>query len=122
LPDDRIQSIAIDKNGTKWIGTWGGLAAYNEDGIPFGISESVKNEHLVKIYPNPVSDYVNIERLSTANISLIELINIQGKLVKHQKIKTGRNTIMDVRGLPKGLYMLRLHMDTGIVNEKLIKE
>jgi len=58
LPDNLVNSIAIDGNGTKWIGTWGGgLAAFNENGIPVGVKDyySTQTENMI-LYPNPADD------------------------------------------------------------------
>ena len=121
LPRNGVGSIAIDDNGTKWIGTNGGLAAYNEGGIPVWVREKVKTAQLVHVYPNPVSDYVNIELLSNANISLIEIINIQGRIVKRQKTANDQKSL-DVRDLPNGIYIIKMDTDNGFVMKKLIKQ
>ncbi len=33
LPTNWVYSIAIDQQGNKWIGTWGGLGVYREGGL-----------------------------------------------------------------------------------------
>jgi DNA-directed RNA polymerase alpha subunit len=101
----------------------GGLAVYNEDGIPFSVKENIKAVENVNIYPNPAYDYLNIELLSNGNISFIEIINIQGKPVKSQsrKCRTNNKNTIDVRNLPDGLYIIRMHTDNGVVMKKLIK-
>ena len=64
LTDDYVNSIAFDGNGSKWIGTYqGGLAVYNQNGIPSSINDKRILKNQVTIYPNPASDYFNIKLL-----------------------------------------------------------
>ena len=55
------------------------------------------------------------------NISLIEIINMQGNPVKSQRIAYHQNTI-DVRDLSDGVYIIRILTDKGLVMKKLIKQ
>ncbi|MCD4729724.1 MAG: T9SS type A sorting domain-containing protein, partial [Bacteroidales bacterium] len=121
LHDNSVRSIAIDGNGTKWIGTSAGLAVFNENGIPVYVKENIKAVENVNIYPNPAYDFFTIELLSNMNISFIEIVNIQGIIVKHHKFAINQNTI-DVRSLSTGLYIVRMQIDKGIVMKKLIKQ
>lgn len=60
LPDNHVNTIAIDGNGTKWIGTDGGLAAFNENGINVGVKGNhIPTDNLI-IYPNPCSGAVRL--------------------------------------------------------------
>ncbi|MCD4735812.1 MAG: T9SS type A sorting domain-containing protein [Bacteroidales bacterium] len=125
MPGNNVREIAIDGNGTKWIGTsqWAsgsGLAAYNKNGIPW-VHENKKREHLVSVYPNPVDDHVIIELHSKLNASFIEIIDIRGILAKYFKVISNKNTIC-IRDLPNGLYIVRLHTDNGTLSEKFIKK
>ena len=120
LPDNYILSIAIDENGTKWIGTYRGLAVYNANGIPNSVKENILIVNEVNIFPNPTSDYFKIELPINNKISFIEIINIQGKLIKSQYIIDNQNTI-DVSDFSAGLYILRMYLDKGLAIKKLIK-
>ena len=121
MPDNWVRAIAIDGNGTKWIGTFGGgLAAYNEDGIPW-IHENIKTGHLVSIYPNPVHDLVTIRLKGNMSVSYVEIIDIRGILAKYFKVASNKNTIC-IRDLPNGLYIVRLFTDNGTLSEKFIKK
>ena len=35
LPHNIVDAVAVDKNGNKWIGTFGGLVIYNEEGVKY---------------------------------------------------------------------------------------
>ncbi len=121
LPDDMVISIAFDGNGTKWIGTFNGLAVFNENGIPVSVNENGKAENSFTVFPNPVKDQLNIELPREMKISFIEIYTMQGKVVKSQKITNNQNSI-DVRDLPGGVYIIRLHTDEGEVMKKMVKQ
>jgi hypothetical protein len=70
------------------------------------------------IYPNPAFDKLIIENVQSAD-AILEIYNLQGKLVLNQLVGSGR---LDISGLPKGIYTVRL-IDSGLVLiNKLIKE
>ncbi len=121
LPNNEVLTIVIDVNDTKWIGTWQGLAVFNESGIPNSVNENIKSIDLINIYPNPSNDFINIELFSGMNISIVEIVNIQGKLVKIHELKTNKKTI-DIRDLSDGMYIIKMHTDRGLVMEKFIKQ
>lgn len=73
------------------------------------------SEASVNVYPNPVNNtlYVN----ATSNISKIEVFNTLG-----QKVMTvsanDNHAQLNTSNLSKGMYMLKLHTDNGVVNQK----
>jgi len=78
------------------------------------------------IYPNPVNDIltINIARISTGSTTAtpkVEIINLQGQVVKSIKLTNAKNTI-DVKELIGGIYTLRMITDKGIFVRKLVKE
>ncbi len=119
LLSDKIYSIAIDVSGTKWIGTYsGGLSVYNENGIPFAIEENRLTENEVNISPNPASDYLNIELLSTKNISTphtnISLccFNIFGQEIYSEQIYQYQEELkINVRDWMAGIYLVVVYSD-----------
>ena len=115
-----LSSIIIDSYGTKWFGN-SGLAAYNENGIPISINQNKTTENVVKIFPNPTNDFLNIETLNNVKISSIEIFNMQGKLVLSERITNDQNKV-DVRDLNVGVYIVRIYTDRGIVVNKMIKQ
>ncbi len=72
----------------------------------------------IKVYPNPVSDQLNIELPNNLNLNSIELFDIQGKLVKSFDYQTK----FDFNDIQKGVYILKLNTDHGSYHHKLIKK
>ncbi len=70
----------------------------------------------IKVYPNPVSDFIKIDKCK--NILSIKIINMNGMLVK--SIKNISNKI-DVNMLMSGEYILEIRTEEGISVNKIIK-
>jgi len=73
---------------------------------------------LVTIYPNPVHDilYINSDRL---NIRLLTLFAHSGIKVKSQN---KNNHELIVSDLSKGIYILKIDTDKGVISKKILKE
>ncbi|MCG2792459.1 MAG: T9SS type A sorting domain-containing protein [Weeksellaceae bacterium] len=71
-----------------------------------------------KVYPNPVSNFVNFDNFK--DIKYVEILNMAGqKLMSEENIQSGLN----LSRLPKGNYMLLIHpLQGSVVIEKVIKQ
>lgn len=73
----------------------------------------------VKIFPNPANgNEVNI--LSNEDI-LAEVYDVLGKKVKVQNITVNQSKL-NISGLSKGVYLIKLQSDNGSTTKKLIKQ
>lgn len=70
----------------------------------------------VKIFPNPVADYLNIS-FSDQDFHQIEIIDLFGKIQFSGTAKSEIN--IDFHSLPSGLYLLRIDGKTGM---KIVRE
>ncbi len=80
-----------------------------------GINET--NNASVKTYPNPVRGQLNIE--ATSRIKEVQLYNLMGQVVLHQFIDNQTTTI-NVADLKSGIYNLKLNMEEGTINKKIV--
>jgi hypothetical protein len=87
------------------------IKSVDRDG-KFAISE-IKVIHLgaldVKVFPNPASDYVNVNLSSTATgVQTIRLVTQAGQLLAERKVDNGAGTIvsMPVNSYPQGNYLI----------------
>lgn len=80
----------------------------------------------ISIYPNPSSDYLNIEFTSTLNEpSEIILADISGRLVYKSLINSvkGYNShVLDLSSFSKGIYMLQLNVDGKNISSRIVIE
>jgi hypothetical protein len=63
-----------------------------------------RNLSSVKIFPNPVSDFLNIE--NNGNDGKVQLFNTSGQIVFSKKLTTGEKYSFPVSGLRAGSYIL----------------
>jgi len=78
----------------------------------------INYQNKIKIYPNPVTNNLNIESQQKA---VIEILNIQGQAILQKQIQQG-NTDIDISGLAKGLYILRLYSNYKTEVTRFVKE
>lgn len=72
----------------------------------------------VKVFPNPVSDKLTIQKGDDLQWNL-ELLNSSSKSVRNQSF-SGRETTLDVSGLPWGVYFLRFQQQHSLPAYKAI--
>ncbi|MEQ9425100.1 MAG: T9SS type A sorting domain-containing protein [Cyclobacteriaceae bacterium] len=92
------------------------IAVSFEQGEECAVVAGLEGHQYFSIYPNPTLDYININsELIDAEISLI---NLQGKVFSNSKSISSKLRI-DVRGLPKGLYILQYKASNQIQKLKV---
>lgn len=75
----------------------------------------------VKVYPNPVHDFLTIEMYGEeAKAFRIEIIDVAGKVIRSERREFCTNfwfrEPQNVRDLTGGLYMIRIKSDDGLFN------
>jgi len=97
----------------------GGFSLYyeiNKDGI-----EKDKVDNL-SIYPNPVTDYLNIDYKITNNFTSIKILSIEGKLIKaYNEVQVSEISRLDCRDLINGIYFIEISTSSKTLRSKFIK-
>lgn len=76
-------------------------------------------ESKVKMYPNPVSDKLMISG-ADVEFKQYRIYNINGQVIKENKVDSKEFEI-DVRELPKGVYILKLENSDTTITRKIVK-
>ncbi len=84
-----------------------------------GIGAYTMNGRGIMIYPNPATNTINIE--STTKFSQMLISDVLGNVRISQQVFNQAVTI-DISGLTKGLYFIKLTTDDGIIVKKFLKE
>lgn len=79
------------------------------------VNETVKKNTGLKVYPNPVSDILNIN--SDSKIKSVKIYDLSGKNV----LETEKSSI-NVSGLTSGTYIVTAQTENGIQSSKIIKK
>ncbi|WMI68566.1 M28 family peptidase [Mangrovimonas sp. YM274] len=77
-------------------------------------------ESEVKVHPNPVLDFVNVEVVGEGATEL-NLYDISGKLVLNSQMKTNQSQI-SLKHLSKGIYLLEIHSGKKSGMYKIVKK
>jgi hypothetical protein len=118
-----ILSLAINGNDI-YAGTYGGV--WKTSLVGFGIKDINNNESDIAIYPNPATNNIIIESsyasLRGSQQAAIEILNIQGQLIKSLSVNNINKTSIDVSSLQSGLYVVEAKTGNGVIVNKFIKE
>lgn len=87
------------------------------DPDPQGIYE-INEESYVKLYPNPASDYLNIE--SAVVISKVFVFNSIGALVYSENIHNENHFTINTRNFANGVYSVEMISSKGRIIKKLV--
>lgn len=70
----------------------------------------IADSETLSLYPNPVSDIIYFKNLNEDNIP-VSIYRMDGQVVMY-KILSTTNTLLDVRRLNKGLYVVKIDSKT----------
>ena len=79
--------------------------------FPVGIEDGIPNT-TIKVYPNPASDFIHIERIENATIEQFILYDMLGKEVLRSALNQTTETI-DISNLARGNYSFVIGKDQG---------
>ncbi len=126
---DTTSSITIDSS-FNWINRIVGLTTfgnqcYSSDTIyvyigSVGVEES--SDSPVKIYPNPVSSFMNIELDNFAEESKVDIYDLNGKLIIKTTFAGSSFKLYSTKQLPKGGYILWLRNKELNIMMRFVKE
>ncbi|WP_405291727.1 T9SS type A sorting domain-containing protein [Algibacter sp. Ld11] len=79
-------------------------------------SNNLEFESNFKIYPNPTSNFINIE--SNLDLDYFEMYDLQGKKV----LSSSKHETVKVEFLSKGVYLLKAYSGNNFITKKVIVE
>jgi hypothetical protein len=71
----------------------------------------------VSVYPNPVRDMLNVQTPAAAELSIVD---ITGKCM--QELSSAGFSAIDLSGLSRGIYFLRITTAEATKTEKIVRE
>ena len=78
-----------------------------------GVEERPAGALVCRVWPNPVGDVLHIE---AAALLRAELYDTYGR-----RVATTTGSVMDISGLPTGMFFLRAVTDLGVLEYRIIK-
>ena len=82
----------------------------------YNIGQTEEQPHSFTLYPNPASDNVNgLILLEENQMAVVNIVDLQGKVISTQKLFVSRVFTIDVSGLESGLYFVQMLVDGEII-------
>lgn len=72
---------------------------------------TLNNMQKTLLYPNPANDLVTLKNINPADISFVQLLDVQGRQMMQLHVTTGLQ--YDISGLSNGSYLLRVQKKDG---------
>jgi ELWxxDGT repeat protein len=85
------------------------------------VAEIANNNFEMKLYPNPTTEQLTIKTDSKLIGSNYSVLNIMGQTVRSGKVISD-NTLLEVGGLPSGIYLVKIHSKDGRSVSRFVKE
>ena len=112
----------LNINGfTMLHNNYGGDAYYDNFKITSdNLTTNNINQQELKIYPNPIKDYLGIDANFQNQISSIEIINTLGQVILKENNVTNK---IETNNLQAGIYIVKIILKDGkTINRKIIKK
>ncbi len=119
--EDQVGESSADTPGFDPFYGHGRINAYAALTGSKVLSKANQEKHHVEVYPNPAQHQLFIK--SPDKIQVLKICNMQGQTLLRSNPKNSTTTSVDIRLLPKGLYLLQLFNfnNEPIVNQLFIK-
>lgn len=101
---------------SEWVFLYRYFYYYSEQNV---LNINDLKEVDLKIYPNPVSDYLNIDVYAERGVAFLELYDINGCKLMARQLKG--NEILDLRNIEGGIYFYVLTSGKSVKKGKLLK-
>ena len=93
----------------------------NPDSLPnIAIPQQPAYAQGIKLYPNPAQSYITVELPREIPTAEFQLFDLQGRLLKREKINT--HSTVNIHGLQQGIYLYKVTSDRQQYNGKLLIE
>lgn len=114
-----VWAIDIVELGVPNAGMWGkeehmGVLYFEEAST----SVSSTNTDSYEVFPNPVNNILYINSLE--NIERVEIYDLTGKIIKSTDINSN-NGFVDTSDLTQGVYIISVHNNLEVFNQRIVK-
>lgn len=119
--DENLDCIYVDHAVATYLDNWNisetTTFVNNEQECEELSISSIEGNNAIKIYPNPVTEYIVI---SLEHDSAYELFEMNGKRINFGFFNKGLNSL-NVSELTRGIYLLKFKFDNSTLIKKIVK-
>ncbi len=100
------------------------LRYLNFSDVPTDLQEDLSvQSQMLKVYPNPVGDILNINLTGMSEAEgTLSILNVEGKIVLSRQLSNAEVFTLDISHLPTGIYLCRYSNANEIKTVKIIKQ
>lgn len=80
--------------------------------------ENYQNTFWFKLFPNPVVDILKIDLQGKAEVQKVRIYTMLGTLTKEEK----GIAQLDISSLSKGIYLIEIKTNKGVLHSRFLKE
>ena len=92
--------------------------------IPTGINDVDQEDNDILVYPVPASNMIYLKlNHGIFNKTRIKIVNFNGTLIRDYQVSQDYNNEdieLDINGIDKGIYLLIINLDSGLIKKKII--
>lgn len=114
IADEPISRVELE--GANGSGELFGNFLFGADCQIIGIDDNLLSQ--VSLFPNPATDFVNIQLPNTVEMKSIAVYDVLGKVVAN----SATNNQINIAQLNRGVYMVNIETNQGTVTKKIIKK
>ncbi len=116
-----LVSVHFVNSQTGYAVGAGGIILKTTNGGGAFVKEYPLEKTAFVLYPNPAKDKINIVNKSDLQKeTVVSIYNIHGKLLVSKTFQNLNIEEIDVSGLAKGVYMVKIQIEKGYAVEKLL--
>ena len=113
--DEKTGDLVAGQYHTTW--GWGKVSANRALELLVVGNEEVSIKNKLSIFPNPTSQFIQIEGVNPWEVNSLAIYDMQGKLVKLGL----KNNVLSIRSLPNGVYVVKIETATQAESLKFLK-
>ena len=125
LPNVIVKELEIFYSGNKIRAATYGRSVWESDvyALANSIADNDSKASMLKIYPNPTNDKINIDMSQYRfQNSSIRIMNNLGEIVKTESTSSNSLISISVANLKKGIYFIEIQTENNVLYGKFIKQ
>lgn len=94
-----------------------------DNGTIYQYKEIEKHNQKMKVYPNPVTNELNVELpFNITGKVTVEIYSVVGQRISHSEIVTQNTLKVNTENLPKGSYIIKCSSNKNVASKNFIKQ
>lgn len=111
--------VAVSATGNDNNGNGAGQVKVFENTTVSGVDQRLLKKHIT-VYPNPSQDVITLS--SDTEITSYELFSLHGQYIASEKVNNRTEIKLNILGLAKGAYVLKVQSNIGVFHTMVVKE